>query len=326
MLALASAVAVLCMGAVRISFADTFRLLQLLIGGSDIPDDLTVPYRIVWLLRAPRVILGFAAGCGLAVCGTVMQAAVQNPMADPYILGISAGATFGATVSIFLRVGTISGLSAFLGAMLACILVLTMAARGGKTSTVKLVLAGMVANAVFQAFSNFIISIAGDAEGNMTIKFWTMGSLTGASWDNILLPIMIVAAGFVFFLTQYRPLNMLLIGEEAAATLGIHLSFYRTVYMTVISLIIGVLVANCGMIGFCGLLIPHISRAVSGPNHQRLMPIAAMTGGIFMIWVDAFARSLIPNTELPVGIFTALIGAPAFVYILLRRNYNFSVR
>ena len=158
----------------------------------------------------------------------------------------------------------------------------------------------------------------------MTIKFWTMGSLASAEWDNILVPVVVVAVGAGFFLTQYRPLNTLLVGEEAAATLGMNLSAYRTLYLGMISLITGILVANCGMIGFVGLIVPHISRAVFGPNHQRLVPITVLLGGIFMMWVDAAARSLIESKELPVGIFTALVGAPVFVYILLRRNYRFS--
>ena len=324
LLTLVSAVLVFCLGAVRIPVDDTFRLLRFIITGGEIPDDLRTVYRVVWLLRVPRVILGFAAGCGLALCGTVMQATVQNSMADPYILGISAGATLGATASVFLGAGTISGFSSFAGAAIACVFVLSMASKGGKATPAKLVLSGMVANALFQAFSNFIISMAGDSEGNMTIKFWTMGSLASAGWDNIWLPIVVVALGVIFFLTQYRPLNTLLMGEEAATTLGMNLSVYRALYLGVISLITGILVANCGMIGFVGLIIPHISRAVVGPNHQRLVPITVLVGGIFMMWVDAVARSLIENTELPVGIFTALVGAPMFVYILLRRNYSFS--
>lgn len=158
----------------------------------------------------------------------------------------------------------------------------------------------------------------------MTIKFWTMGSLASADWENIWVPIAVVAVGTVFFLTQYRPLNMLLVGEEAAATLGMNLPVYRAAYLAAISLLTGVLVANCGMIGFTGLIIPHIARAVVGPDHRRLVPIAVLAGGIFMLWVDAAARSLIVNTELPVGIFTALVGAPVFVYILVKRNYGYS--
>lgn len=324
LLSFASTIFVLCLGAIRIPFEDTFRLLYLLIKGRNVTDDLRTVYRVVWLLRMPRVLLGFGAGCGLALCGSVMQATVQNPMADPYILGISAGGTLGATASIFLGGGGISGFFAFAGAALACTFVLAMASRGGKATPTKLILSGMVANALFQSFSNFIISMAGDAQGNMTIKFWTMGSLASAQWDNIGLPIVVVILGIIFFLTQYRPLNTLLVGEEAASTLGMNLSAYRTLYLGIISLITGILVANCGMIGFVGLIIPHILRALVGPNHQRLVPVTVLSGGIFMIWVDAAARSLLENKELPVGIFTALVGAPVFVYILLRRNYSFS--
>jgi len=181
----------------------------------------------------------------------------------------------------------------------------------------------MVVNALFSAISNFIISLAGDSEGTMSIKFWTMGSLTRAKWDNIWLPIVAVVLCSIFFITQYRVLNTMLAGDEAAITLGINLTLYRRVYMVVVSLLTGILVATCGIVGFVGLIIPHIVRSLVGSDHRRLIPTCLLAGAIFLMWADAIARILIKNAELPIGIITALVGAPFFVFILVRRGYGF---
>lgn len=271
----------------------------------------------------PRIILGYLAGSGLALCGCIMQAVVQNPMADPYILGVSSGATLWATASLFLGMGTISGFWAFLGAASACFMVLVLSSVDGKTTSVKLILSGMIVNALMTAFSNFIIAVAGDSDGMMSIKFWTMGSLTRASWDNLLPVVLVTVAVSLFFLTQAATLDGLMMGEEAAATIGINTFRCRLFYLLALSLLTGVLVSVCGTIGFVGLTIPHIARAMAGTSHRRLLPVALLSGGLFMLWVDALARSMIPNTELPVGIFTALVGAPFFVYIMVRKKYGF---
>ena len=311
------------MGAVRIPVETTWAVLQRhLFGqsGRSIPVSME---QIVWQIRVPRIILGFLAGSGLALCGCVMQAVVQNPMADPYILGVSAGATLGATGSLFLGVGIVSGFWAFLGAGLACFLVLALASAVGKTTSVKLILAGMIVNALLTAFSNFIIAVAGNSDGIMSIKFWTMGSLTRAGWKNIGLIAVIVLLATIFFMSQARTLDGLLLGEEAAVTIGIDTFRCRLVYLLVLSLLTGALISASGTIGFVGLIIPHLARALVGTAHRRLLPVAALSGGLFMLWVDALARSLLPNTELPVGIFTALIGAPFFVYVMVRKRYGF---
>ena len=311
------------MGAVQIPVETTWAVLQRhLFGqsGRSIPVSME---QIVWQIRVPRIILGFLAGSGLALCGCVMQAVVQNPMADPYILGVSAGATLGATGSLFLGVGIVSGFWAFLGAGLACFLVLALSSADGKTTSVKLILAGMIVNALLTAFSNFIIAVAGNSDGIMSIKFWTMGSLTRAGWKNIGLIAVIVLLAALFFMSQARTLDGLLLGEEAAVTIGIDTFRCRLVYLLVLSLLTGALISACGTIGFVGLIIPHLARALVGTAHRRLLPVAALSGGLFMLWVDALARSLLPNTELPVGIFTALIGAPFFVYVMVRKRYGF---
>ncbi|MBD9045792.1 MAG: iron ABC transporter permease [Faecalibacterium prausnitzii] len=287
-LTLVSAIITLCMGAVRIPVQDTLSILLRHLFGTDTGTSVSVAFeQIVWQIRMPRIILGFLAGSGLALCGCVMQAVVQNPMADPYILGVSAGATLGATGSLFLGLGVISGFWAFVGAGGACFLVLALSSADGKTTSVKLILSGMIVNALLTAFSNFIIAAA------------------------------------VFFRTQAQTLDGLMLGEEAASTIGINTFRCRLVYLLVLSVLTGALVSVCGTIGFVGLIIPHVSRAIAGTAHRKLLPIAALSGGLFMLWVDAIARSLIPNTELPVGIFTALVGAPFFVYVMVRKKYGF---
>lgn len=312
------------MGAVRIPIADTLSVLLEHLLGIQTGTEVSVAFeQIVWQIRMPRIILGFLAGSGLALCGCVMQAVVQNPMADPYILGVSAGATLGATGSLFLGIGTISGIWAFIGAGIACFLVLALSSADGKTTSVKLILSGMIVNALLTAFSNFIIAVAGDSDGMMSIKFWTMGSLTRASWHNIGSVALIVLAAVLFFLTQSQTLDGLMLGEEAAATIGINTFRCRLTYLLVISMLTGAMVSVCGTIGFVGLIIPHVARALAGTSHRKLLPIAVLTGGLFMLWVDAIARSMIPNTELPVGIFTAVIGAPFFVYVMVRKKYGF---
>ncbi len=285
---------------------------------------------IIWQIRFPRVLLAMVIGAGLALCGTVMQASVQNPLADPYILGISSGAALGATFSIMLgfSVGGLLGEFgvaswAFIGALGAAVLVLGLASIGGKTSSVKLVLAGTVINALCNAFSNFIIYFAKNSEGIRSVSFWTMGSLASAEWNTLPLISVVVITAIVFFLFQSRVMNTLLMGDETAVTLGINLNFYRRLYMMISSVVTGVLVSTCGIIGFVGLIVPHIVRSIVGSDHKRLVPTAILFGSLFMIWTDLFARTIIPNGELPVGIVTALLGAPVFMYILIKKSYGF---
>ncbi|MNO27420.1 Hemin transport system permease protein HmuU [compost metagenome] len=285
---------------------------------------------IIWYIRFPRVLLAMIVGAGLALCGTVMQASVQNPLADPYLLGISAGASLGATFSIMLGFGAAGfvgslGVSfwAFLGALGAAAWVLVLANLGGKMSSIKLVLAGTVINALCSAFSNFIIYSASSAEGIRSVSFWTMGSLASAKWDKLpLITIMVVLAA-LFFITQTRVLNTMLTGDETAVTLGINLNYHRRLYMIISSIITGVIVATCGIIGFVGLIVPHLVRGMVGSDHKRLIPAVILCSSIFLIWTDVLARTIIPNGELPIGIVTALIGAPMFMYVLIKKNNGF---
>ncbi|OKP98377.1 iron ABC transporter permease [Paenibacillus sp. P46E] len=329
-----SAGAAVSFGQVDIPVSQSYRILLHHLTGIQIGDvqELTSGsfVDIIWKIRFPRVLMALFIGAGLTLCGTIMQAAVQNPLADPYILGISSGASLGATFAILIGFGSMGLLGqtgvafwAFAGAVGASLLVLILASAGGKMTSVKLVLAGMVINALCTAFANFIVYFANNAEGIKTVTFWTMGSLAAASWDKLpLISIAVLLATF-FFLIQFRVLNAMMLGDEAAVTLGIHLGAYRKAYMMITALITGVMVASCGMIGFVGLIIPHLVRGLVGSDHRRLLPASILFGAIFLIWTDVIARTIVPNVELPIGIITALIGAPMFMYMLIKKGYAF---
>lgn len=286
---------------------------------------------VIWKIRMPRVLMGLIIGAGLSLCGIVMQAVVQNPLAEPFLLGISAGGYLGATIFIILGNGALHLLTgvglaftAFIGALSAAISVLFLASFKSNITTTKLILSGTIINSLFTAIANFIIVFSGTDNTISRITYWTMGSLSSAKWENLLLPTIAVLVTTIFFLTQYRILNAMLQGDETAITLGIRLNFYRKLYIVLVALLTGILVSVCGIIGFVGLIIPHISRAIVGPDHRRLIPVAVLIGSIFLIAVDIFARTMIENIELPIGIFTAIVGAPFFAFIMIRKNYNFT--
>lgn len=306
------------LGAVRISLKDTFNIISSSISGSEsISAFSKSTVAIVLNMRVPRVIMGLFIGAGLALCGTIMQTTVNNPISEPYILGISAGATFGATLFIILGLKSLTGTGAFFGSVISTGIVLFIASLGKKITTTSLILSGAVVNALFSAFSNFIISIGANSDSMMTIKFWTMGSLASASWKDIDPALFIIP---VFFITQYRVLNTMLMGDEVAVTLGINLHRYRFIYMIFISMITGILVSKCGIIGFVGLITPHISRILVGTDHKKIIPLSAVLGSLFILWSDILARCLIDKAELPIGIFTSLVGGPFFIYIVIQNK------
>lgn len=283
---------------------------------------------IVWLLRLPRIVLAMLVGCGLSSCGVVMQAIVKNPLADPYILGISSGASLGATAAILLGVGSsfgenFIGLAAFIGAFLVSLAVLFVANLGGKSNSVKLLLAGMAFSAVCSAFSSFIVYFANNKEGMQTVAYWMMGSFSGAKWENIIVIAPIVIASVIFFWTQSRILNLMLLGDDSAITLGTDLYVYRQLYLLISAIIVGFVVYSAGVIGFVGLIVPHAVRMFVGTNHARLIPVCALTGSIFLVVADALSRIIIPAAEIPIGVLVAMIGAPCFVYLMVKRAYGF---
>ncbi|MCI7812249.1 MAG: iron chelate uptake ABC transporter family permease subunit [Lachnospiraceae bacterium] len=282
---------------------------------------------IVWVIRFPRIVLGVAVGMGLAVVGVVMQAIVKNPLADPYILGISSGASLGATLTILLGAGILSGVSigmgAFAGAMIVSFAVIAISGIGGRITSVKLILSGVALSSICSAFSNFIVYIADDPERFRTVTFWLMGSLAGAKWDSSLRVLVIVICAILFFVTQSRMLNLMLMGDSTAITLGTNLQPFRKIYLIVASLMIGFIVYQSGVIGFVGLIIPHFVRGFFGVDHKKLLPLSALCGGIFLVWADVVSRTILPKTEIPIGILISVVGAPIFIILLIRKTYSF---
>ncbi len=297
----------------------------------DISDIPTYQVSIVWRLYAPRAMLGLVVGLGLAMVGVVMQAMVQNPLADPYILGISSGASLGATFAVLMGSSILAGtmfasfgleLFAFIGAIGTSAFVFILSSIGGRMTTTKLVLSGVIISSLCSAMSNLIVYLEPDAEGMRTLTFWTMGSLATVDFDSVVLCGVAVLIGLVFFFTQMRNLNAMMLGDTTATTLGVDLSTLRKVYIIVTSVIIAVIVCHCGVIGFVGLMIPHIARGLVGTNHWKLLPVSILLGAIFMIVADVAARSL-STSEIPIGIITAICGAPVFAYIMLKKSYGF---
>ena len=283
---------------------------------------------IVWLLRLPRLVLAALVGAGLASCGVIMQAIVKNPLADPYILGISSGASLGATSAILLGIGAalgpnFVGIAAFIGAFVISLAVLFISNLGGRSNSMKLLLAGMALSAVCGAFSSFIVYFANNKEGMQTIAYWMMGSLAGAQWGELMVIAPIIIASILFFWTQSRMLNLMLLGDESALTLGTDLHIYRQIYLLVSSLIVGFVVYAAGMVGFVGLVVPHVIRMLVGTDHKKLIPVSALTGAVFLVIADGLCRVIIPRTELPIGILISLIGAPCFVYLMIKKTYGF---
>ena len=283
---------------------------------------------IVWLLRMPRILMAACIGAGLATSGVIMQAIVKNPLADPYILGVSSGASLGATAAILLGIGVslgenFVGISAFIGAFAISLAIVFIANMGGRANAVKLLLAGMALSAVCSAFSSFIVYFANDKDGIQSITYWLMGSMAGAKWSTlqVMIPMSIVIP--LFFYTQSKILNLMLLGDDTAITLGVDLHRYRQTYLLVSALLVGFAVYAAGMIGFVGLIVPHVSRMLVGADHRRLLPIAALSGAIFLVWADVLCRIIIPQTELPIGILISMIGAPCFIYLMVKRTYGF---
>ena len=287
---------------------------------------------IIWFIRLPRILLAVAVGAGLSICGIIMQAIVKNPLADPYIMGISSGASLGATLAILLGVGMVTfgsnyvGVIAFMGAFLASLAVVTVANAGGRANSIKLLLTGYAVSMICSALSSFIVYFANNREGMHTITFWLMGSLGAAKWMNLPVIYCIVLGGIFFFMTQTRTLNMMLLGDESAITLGKDLHRWRQLYLLITSLLVGYIVFSAGMIGFVGLLVPHVVRMFFGTDHKKIIPIAVLVGAIFLIWSDVLARTLIPGSELPIGLLISVIGAPVFMYLLVRKSYGFGGR
>ncbi|KAF6574103.1 iron ABC transporter permease [Paenibacillus polymyxa] len=283
---------------------------------------------IVWEIRFPRVLLGVIVGAGLAVTGATIQALIRNSLADPYILGVSSGASVTATLVIVFGAFGFLGrlalpLSAFIGSLAAMLMVFALARVAGSISTTRLLLAGVAVSMMLSAVTSFIVTTAPNEKGIRDAMYWMMGSLAGAQWDTLFIPSLIVVVGTAVLLTRYRSLNALLTGEETAVTLGVNVQAFRVLLVVVASLLTGAVVSVSGSIGFVGLMIPHIVRLVVGSDHRRVLPVSLLAGAIFVVWADVCARLVLAPQELPIGIVTAVCGGPFFVWLLRRSSYSF---
>lgn len=311
-------------GSTEIGIFDVLKLLANQIGYEYDLSRSTID--IIMLVRGPRVICALLLGIGLAYSGVVMQAVVQNPIADPYILGVSSGAYLGAVLSIMLGVGkgvfgfNAVGFSAFIGALVISILVLLIARVSGEINKVRLLFVGMAFSLASQSIANFIVFYANDREKMRTITYWTMGSLGGANWETNGTLLIIVLLGLYFFIKFNRILDLMLLGDVQSMTLGINLAYYRILFIVAISVVIGYAVNVAGIIGFVGLIVPHFTRMLVGVKHKWLLIISSLMGAVLFVWADILSRILIANTEVPIGIIISLIGSPLFIYLLIKKK------
>ncbi|MDK1476626.1 iron chelate uptake ABC transporter family permease subunit [Streptomyces sp. 549] len=317
-LALSVAVAV-TIGPADIGVGDVWSVVSAHLGGGE--SGLTaIRDGIVWDLRMPRTLLAAVCGAGLALCGAVMQSLLRNPLADPFVLGVSSGASTGAVLVVVLGVGGGAiGLSggAFVGALCSFALMLGLShALGGTTDRV--VLSGVAVMQLFSALTSFVVVVSADAETTRGVLFWLLGSLSGAGWTEVWLCLALLCLALVVCLAHSRTLDAFAFGQDAAATLGVHVGRTRLVLLCVTALLTAALVSSAGAIGFVGLVLPHAARALVGPGHARLLPVTALAGAVFLVWIDTLARTVLDPQEIPVGVVTSLVGVPAFVLVLHR--------
>jgi ABC-type Fe3+-siderophore transport system permease subunit len=292
----------------------------LVLGPAGVPLRELAGSRIVWELRAPRAILGFLVGGSLAVAGAGLQAVVRNPLADPFLLGLSGGAGLGAVLAIALNVPGPWGvpLAAFAGALLALALVYRLGLAGGSALDPRILLLGGVAVGAFAAaVTTAIVSLA-EAVALRNAFLWLWGGLSGASWDTVLVLAVYAPLPLVIIAAAARPLDLMVLGEEPARHLGADVEGVKRRVYVAASLLTAASVAVSGVIGFVGLIVPHIARLIWGQRHRALLPASFLGGGTLLVLADTLARTVVAPRELPVGIVTALVGVPLFV-ILLRR-------
>jgi iron complex transport system permease protein len=273
---------------------------------------------IVWDLRLPRVLTAAAVGAGLALGGAVMQSLTRNPLADPYLLGLSSGASLGAVAVLVVGISVLLPVAAFAGAVLALVATLTLARTGGVLTPGRAVLAGLAISQLCAAGTSFVIFWTSTGDSYREILSWLMGSLAGTTWSSVAIAWTALVVVGTAVISQAVTLDAFAFGDTAAAALGIDVERLRWVLMMLIALLTGALVAVSGAIGFVGLILPHAVSALTGPAHRRLLPVVALVGAIFLVWADTAARTVFDPRELPVGIVTALIGVPVFAFLLRR--------
>jgi iron complex transport system permease protein len=315
-------------GSVSVSPSTTLKILgHHLLGSPDRvtwsrPDDV-----IVTDVRLPRVLLGMIVGAGLGVAGAALQAMTRNILAEPYLLGVVGGASAGAALTILFGVGVgvggseLTG-SAFAGALVAMALVLLIGRSGGQVTSTRLLLAGVAVAYVLNAVTSFMIFAAHSAEGAQNVLFWLLGSLGLADWYAVRVCGVIVLGTFIVLLCWSRRLDALAIGDETARSLGLSPTRARVELLVVVALCVAAVVAVSGGIAFVGLVVPHVARLCVGGVHRRVLVVSALLGAIFLVWADALARSILAPADVPIGIITAVVGAP-MLFILIRRFHAY---
>jgi iron complex transport system permease protein len=274
---------------------------------------------IVWDLRLPRVLTAAAVGAGLALAGAVMQSLTRNALADPYLLGLSSGASLGAVAVLLIGVELLLPVAAFAGALVALVATLALARTNGVLTPGRAVLAGLAISQLCAAGTSFVIFWTATGDSYREILSWLMGSLAGTTWTSVAIAgVALAVVGTVLLASAVR-LDAFAFGDTSAAALGIDVERTRWTLMTLVALLTGAMVAVSGAIGFIGLVLPHAVSVLTGPGHRRLLPVAALAGATFLIWADTAARTVFDPRELPVGIITALVGVPVFA-VLLRRG------
>ncbi|MFP4227707.1 MAG: FecCD family ABC transporter permease [Salinivenus sp.] len=320
--------AAVSVGSTAVSWTETYRVLlhqSLGLGHETDP----VVSRIVWRLRLPRAVLACVVGGGLSIIGVTMQTLVRNPLAEPYILGISSGASAGASLFYLgflppLLSKTLSmPVAAFLGGLASITVVYLVARNGPRVSVARLLLAGVAMSALMASITSFITYSSPEPDKLRAVLFWLLGSLNGARWELLPIPLLTTALGLGTLLVLARPLDAMLVGEEPAYSLGMPVEAIKRGLIVLAALVTGTLVAVSGTIGFVGLIVPHAVRLVVGVPHRRLVPLSFMVGAIFLCWTDLAARTVLPAQEVPVGVLTALCGVPFFLFLLRRRAYRF---
>ncbi|MGO8705346.1 MAG: FecCD family ABC transporter permease [Candidatus Brocadiia bacterium] len=296
--------------------------LSLLAGPSWVPLS-EMPESNIVRMRIARILLGIIAGAGLSVSGVIFQALLRNPLAEPYVLGVSSGAGLGAAVAIVLGLAGAGvwgvPVLAFAGALFTILLVYGLArTSSGAVPVPTLLLSGVIVGAVLSSILMFIVSTS-EGEKLHTVMWWLLGSLQALDWRPLEFSAPPVVAGLLLAMLLSRDLNLMTLGEEPAAHLGLNVEQTKKLFFLVASLMTGATVAACGLIGFVGLIVPHIVRLIMGPDHRRLVPASALAGATFLVLADSFARSVLP-VEIPIGVVTAFLGGPFFLFILRRRT------
>lgn len=277
----------------------------------------------LWVVRFPRIVMGLAVGAALAVAGAVMQAVFGNPLAEPGVVGVSSGAALGASAAIALGASVLGGpgvaLFAFIGGLLATLLVYAVARAGGRTEVVTLLLTGIAVNAIAQAGIAFVL-FAADTASREQIVFWQLGSLGGSRWDQVALVAAVAAVGIAISLVLARRYDLLALGERNARHLGVDVERLRLVSIVLVALLTGAAVAFVGIIAFVGLVVPHLIRMIIGPAHRGLILASAVGGGALLVVADLLTRTLVAGAELPIGMLTSLVGGPFFFWLLYRQR------